>query len=292
MRSKTCIAIPPGATIKEMLEDRNMSQKEFAMRMEMSEKHISKLINGDVILTPQTAIRLEMVLGMEAYFWNSLESQYREDVLKVKYENEMDDDIILARKFPYEEMANNGWVEKVVKEPSEKVIQLRKFFEVVSLRLVNPPLLPKIACRKLSKSEKNYYAMVTWAQKVKLEARSIKVDKINVKKLVSKIPNIREMTNETPEISFPAISKILSECGIALVLLPHFEGSFLQGVTFRDGNKIVIGMSTKENDKDKFWFNFFHEIGHIVLGHINKACVIDLDDEKEADEFAQCTLNL
>ena len=43
VRSRSFIATPPGATIKEQLNDRKMSQKEFAARMDMSEKHISKL---------------------------------------------------------------------------------------------------------------------------------------------------------------------------------------------------------------------------------------------------------
>ena len=64
VRSRSYIATPPGATIKEQLNDRGMSQKEFAARMDMSEKHISKLINGDVQLTPETAVRLEMVLDL------------------------------------------------------------------------------------------------------------------------------------------------------------------------------------------------------------------------------------
>ena len=66
MRSRSFVATPPGATIKEQLIDRGMSQKEFAARMDMSEKHISKLINGEVQLTPETALRLEMVLGVPA----------------------------------------------------------------------------------------------------------------------------------------------------------------------------------------------------------------------------------
>lgn len=78
VRSHSVIALPPGATIKEQLEDRSMTQKEFAARMDMSEKHISRLINGEVKLTPQTAVRLEMVLGIPAQFWNRLEAIYRE----------------------------------------------------------------------------------------------------------------------------------------------------------------------------------------------------------------------
>lgn len=38
VRSRSYIATPPGATIKEQLNDRGMSQKEFAARMDMSEK--------------------------------------------------------------------------------------------------------------------------------------------------------------------------------------------------------------------------------------------------------------
>ena len=41
LESKSYIATPPGATIKEQLENRSMTQKEFAKRMGMSEKHIS-----------------------------------------------------------------------------------------------------------------------------------------------------------------------------------------------------------------------------------------------------------
>ncbi len=40
------VAIPPGETIREQLHSRHMSQKEFAKRMDLSEKHISRLING------------------------------------------------------------------------------------------------------------------------------------------------------------------------------------------------------------------------------------------------------
>lgn len=63
-KSRSYIATPPGATIKEQLSDRGMSQKEFAARMHMPEKHISNLLNGDVQLKPETAVKLEMVLGV------------------------------------------------------------------------------------------------------------------------------------------------------------------------------------------------------------------------------------
>ena len=51
LESKSYIATPPGVTIKEQLDDYGMTQKEFARRMGLSEKHVSQLINGTVRLT-------------------------------------------------------------------------------------------------------------------------------------------------------------------------------------------------------------------------------------------------
>lgn len=46
--------------------------------MDMSEKHISNLINGDLQFTPETAVRLERVLGVHVRFCNNLVAIYRE----------------------------------------------------------------------------------------------------------------------------------------------------------------------------------------------------------------------
>ena len=78
LESKRYIATPPGAAIQELLDERGMTQKEFARRMGISEKHISKLINGEVHLIPEMAEKLELVLGVPASFWNKLEAIYQE----------------------------------------------------------------------------------------------------------------------------------------------------------------------------------------------------------------------
>ena len=84
IRNLTCIAIHPGATIKEQLKDRGMCQKEFASRMGVSEKYIGQLIHGDIRLTPDIADELEMVLGIPAQFWLNLESIYRKKLMNIK----------------------------------------------------------------------------------------------------------------------------------------------------------------------------------------------------------------
>lgn len=289
VRSRSFIATPPGATIREQLSDRGMSQKEFAVRMDMSEKHISKLINGEVQLTPEVAVRLEVVLGIPAKFWNNLEALYREKLVKVKAENAMDADQELSKQLPYSEMSKFGWIPET-RDPKEKVINLRKYFEVVELSLLENRQVTRIACRRLAVTEKSDFALMAWAQQAKILARNIETSPINIKKLINIIPEIRSMTILKPKEFCPKIKSMLSECGIALIFLPHLKGSFLQGASFMDGNKIVVGLTARGKDTDKFWFSLFHELAHIVLGHIGQLDGTTEQDEKDADTWARDTL--
>ena len=289
VRSRSYIATPPGATIREQLKGRGMSQKEFAARMDLSEKHISKLINGEVQLTPEVAVRLETVLGVPAKFWNNLEAIYREKLLKIEAENFMDEDEALAQQFPYSEMAKYGWIQGT-RDPKEKVVYLRQYFGVVRLALLGNEQITKIACRRLAITEKADLALMAWAQEARILAREIQTAPIDIKGLIAVIPQIRKMTVMEPEEFCPKVKKILADCGIALVFLPHLKGSFLQGASFLDGNKIVVGLTARGKDADKFWFSLFHELAHIVLGHIGKINGTTDQDEKDADNWSGNTL--
>ena len=289
IKSRTFIATPPGATIKEQLQDRGLSQKEFALRMGMSEKHISNLINGDVRLTPEVAFRLEMVLGIPAKFWNNLESVYRDKIIKANAENEMDADIELMKKFPYREMERNEWVPHATNSV-ERVINLRQYFGVAQLAMVQDSRITRIACRRLSETEKADFALIAWAQKAKLECRSIQTGPIDLKHLHDIIPEIREMTVKDPSEFCSQLTQMLAECGIALVFLPHIGGSFLHGATFYEGQKIVVGLTVRGRDADRFWFSLFHELAHILKGHINQLEGTSDEDEDEANQFAKNTL--
>ncbi len=283
--NRTYIATPPGATVREQLLNRGMPQKEFAARMDMSEKHISKFINGEVLLTPDMAIRLERVLGLPAHFWMNLESIYREKLCLIEEENAMDEDIALLKDFPYSAMAKYKWV-KATRKPQEKVVALRKFFELVRLTLLSERSIPGIAYRCQATSEKMDYALLAWAQKAKLEARHVKTAPVDLKALQATLPKIRSMTTLLPKDCSVELQELLANSGIALVFLPHIKGTFLHGATFYDKEKIIVGLPICEKDSDKFWFSLFHELGHILLGHINKQETTDAEEE-DANLFAR-----
>ncbi|UNC93506.1 HigA family addiction module antitoxin [Candidatus Contubernalis alkaliaceticus] len=55
------VAIPPGETIKENMKYLGMNQKELAMRLEITPKHLSNIVNGHDPITYDTALKLETV---------------------------------------------------------------------------------------------------------------------------------------------------------------------------------------------------------------------------------------
>lgn len=290
-KSRSVIAIPPGTTIKEQLADRGMKQKEFAVRMGMSEKHISRLINGEVQLTIEMARKLEMVLGVPTQFWCNLESLYREDLAKVNEENTMDEDIEIAKNMPYEEMAKHGWIIDVTKK-TERVVHLRKYFELAELKYLQTTLVPKIACRKLSEKEKDDCALIAWAQKARLEARKIETKPIDIERLKEILPVLRKKLELDPNELHAQVKELLANCGIAIVFLPDMSKFFLHGATFLDGNKIVVGLTMCGKDKNEFGLSLFHELAHIIYGHIEKNNDISEEEEKWADEYAQNIMGL
>jgi addiction module HigA family antidote len=75
-------AVPPGATIRETLEEKGITQGELAKRMCMSRPRVNQIINGKAPLTTWTAFKLECVLDISAAFWQARESSYRKALRK------------------------------------------------------------------------------------------------------------------------------------------------------------------------------------------------------------------
>ena len=60
--SKTYVAAPPGFTIKEMADDRGITETQLALSLEASESFVRDLIEGNTELTQETACKLEITL--------------------------------------------------------------------------------------------------------------------------------------------------------------------------------------------------------------------------------------
>ena len=276
--SKWTIAIPPGYALEEYLEIHNIKHKEFALKLGISAKHLCKLLAGDVILNTDMALKLEKVSGISGNIWMGLEYEYRKELQIVEDENNMDDDLEVLNKFPINEMEELGIIPKSNKK-TDKVHNLRKFFQVVKLTYLFEEKFPIfLGCNERT-TKKTEYKLMVLAQYAKLQAYNIKTEKVNINKInnsLEKILNFKENENFLEELP-----KYLSSLGIAFMLLPRICKT-INGITFNDNKKIVLGV-VYEGDKEMFFYYLFHELGHIVLGHLKEK----KEKNKEADLFAQ-----
>ena len=86
--------IHPGETIAEILEDRDMTQRELAVRTGVTEKHISTVINGQKNISVAFARKLEYALGIETSFWMNLQANYDRELIEFEDVNNMSDEEI------------------------------------------------------------------------------------------------------------------------------------------------------------------------------------------------------
>ena len=70
------IAFHPGQYIGELIEDYNMSQKEFAEKLGLSPRTISKLVNGEESISNDIAQKLEKLTNISMKTWLNLQASY------------------------------------------------------------------------------------------------------------------------------------------------------------------------------------------------------------------------
>lgn len=72
------VVSPPGATLKELIDEWGISQQEVAERLEKSQKDVSLFLAGQLRVAPDWAERLELVTGLSRSFWLRRQEGYDE----------------------------------------------------------------------------------------------------------------------------------------------------------------------------------------------------------------------
>lgn len=70
--------VPPGALLKEALEERGWDEAAFALRVGLTAEGMDRLLDGTAELDEEMANRLEIEFGIDARVWLNLERNYRE----------------------------------------------------------------------------------------------------------------------------------------------------------------------------------------------------------------------
>lgn len=290
-------ATPPGNTLEEVLKDRLMTKAELSDRIGLTPKTISNIISGKAPITPETASKLELVLGVPSTFWNNLELRYREGIEEKRKEEEYEKQLDFIKTVPYSEMAKVGLVPKT-RNSIEKISNLLRFFSCASVEILTQKLndssLLEGAYRGSTVAEVDRIALYGWIRQGEIKAQTIQTKEFDRNIAKKSLVLLRELTNETnPDIFIPEIQKICSNFGVAVVFVPEVKGSRVCGLTrwLTPYPKAIIQLSLRYKTNDHLWFTFFHELSHIILHNKQPFYTFnreyqDSSDEKEANEYA------
>jgi HTH-type transcriptional regulator / antitoxin HigA len=266
---------PPGEVIKEELEARGWSQVELSEIMGRPPRVVSEIVSGKRAITAETAKGLGAAFGTGATFWVNLEGVYR--LSRTAHDDEaVERRARLYAKVPVKEMIKRHWI-----RPSDSVsvleAQVADFLEIGDIR--EEPRYA-LAARKGATESDLSGAQWAWFFRVRQIARSISVPRYSEKALRGSLAKLESLLRDAEEARH--VPRILMECGVRFVIVEKLTNADIDGVCFwLDDQSPVIGMSTRRDKIDNFWFVLRHEIEHVLRKHGQTQEIIDADLERD-----------
>lgn len=282
------LLIHPGETILEIIQDRNISQKELAIRTGFTEKHVSTVINGQKNISAEFAMRLEYALGIPASFWRNLQTNYDLELVEFNEKHNISDEekqIAKEVKETVELLTNQ---EITLNNGVDSVYKLRQLLGVSSLT----SLVPLNTAQYRAQFEKNTSENVMYAFQYLCEkkAESQIVKELDVDKLKNSLDSIKKVMHEDATKHIYLIQEILNECGILFIVEKNVKKAPIKGLTVKTKkDQVMIALTIRGKFIDIFWFTLFHEIAHVIYGDYlknQKHWEKDNIMEKKADEFS------
>lgn len=291
------LIIHPGETIKELLEEKEMTQEELAIRTEYSAKHVSEVISGKKDISSKFANALEYVFGIPTEFWINLQGNYDKEILELKKINNIKEEefnILTELKDIVKYCETSGIIKNGLNRPLT-LLSMRKFLNVNNLMSIPNLPLQQVAFRGSKKIKVNINVLYAWKKICEyLTDKIIITNKFVKDNLIKKYEEIKSTMFLEPNEMVIELKKIFSECGIAFEIVHNFAGAPVQGYIQKRKDKIVLCMTIRQSFSDIFWFTLFHEIGHLLNEDFSNQYIdysfIESEIEKKADLFARNVL--
>ena len=286
--------IHPGETLAEVLENRQMTQRELAIRTGMTEKHISTIIHGQKGISATFAKKLDYALGIEASFWMNLQNNYDRELIEFEELNKITDkelDVLKKLKEVINVWSSFRWLDKT-ESSAMQLLDIRKILGISNLLDIPKISYPAAYRAKRKNANTDPYILFAWQRMCELLTKNVATaEKVDIQKLREKINDIKQVMFMPAAQIQKTLSEIFSECGIAFRIVPNFAGAPVQGfIKESEYGTLILCMTLRQKFADIFWFTLFHEVAHILNGD-TKHMFIDFDSvsgeiEARADRIA------
>lgn len=284
----------PGQLVEALLKNNGWTMRVLAVVLGCDETLINRIVNGKRPVDAQMALGLGEVLGVEP-----------ERLLELQKSYELAQARIVARPdparatrahlfggLPISDMIKRGWIDADdVRNVPKVESALTRFFGVAALDQIE--ILPH-AAKKTDVAGDATPSQLAWLYRVRQIASDALVAQYSEDAVAATIPKLRRLLGNPDEARH--VPRLLMECGVRYVIVETIGDAKIDGVCFwLDKDRPVIGMSTRYDRMDNFWFVLRHELEHLLRRHGYRAdqpslVMLDADDDflrEDIDEQEQ-----
>ena len=226
--------IHPGETLREILEERNMSQQELAIRTGVSPKHISTVLNEEKNISVSFAKKLEYALNIDAEFWIGLQALYDRELFEFDELHSISKEeisVFKSMKEIFNYIVEMNFISDV-KQIEQNILELRKYLNVSNLVSI-PSLVSSGAFRAQTRVNYDPYILFAWQRICESLSEKIDTQDLSLSDQISKLteicPKIKELSLQPQEMFISKLQEYFSSCGITFVIVPSFKGAPVQG---------------------------------------------------------------
>lgn len=273
--------IAPGEVIKEYLDARGYTQKEVSSRIGVSERHLSKMLNGKTRLTEEMALKLEKLMpDVPASFWLNYETKYQEYLARAKEEHELEklDLKGIAKQFHFKEALGMG------KRPLvEQAICMLKLLGVSSFDRFRYSVPCNIEFMQDNGEEEAIIVWLKLCQEEIDEQNNVEsISPYSVEALRKVLPILKDVsTNTDIRSSLKSCRKLLNSVGVFLVYREPIGNAKVRGALLEHDGHPAIFISGRFRTHSDTWFTIGHEIGHLLDDFDPKRVNISLEEDSE-----------
>lgn len=287
------ILVPTGNIIKEYLDEYGISQKELAVRTNMSEKHVSNVLNANCRLTEEFALKLEKILvKIPASYWLNYEAKYRENLAREEEIVRINDWDLnkLSKQFRFKEVFQG--LKLSLAEQALEMLKLLKISDFNNFDKVYGDISVEFM---EDKGEREAIAIWLNLCEAEIEIQNKDISEIvyNEMDLEKNLPKFKTLSsNSVTESSINSCRKLCNKLGIYLVFCEPITNSKVRGALTTYKKHPVIYLSGRFKSHSHIWFAFMHEIGHLLLHYNKNDTLITIEEsidarEEEANKFAR-----
>lgn len=246
----------PGEFIAEELEARGWLQRDLAYILGVPEQAVNMILSGKRGISPEMAKAMGDAFDVSPVFFSNLQNAYEMSRARAP-------DPGVARRalfqsvYPVREMIKRGWLEDTDVPLLEA--QLMRFFRRNDLTAI-----PHFAhAAKKTDYSADSPAQIAWLFRVRQICSEMVVGPYSERRLREALDEMPRLMIDPEEVRH--VPRLLSECGVRFTIVETFPKAKIDGVCFwEDDHTPVVGMSTRFDRIDNFWFVLRHELEHVL----------------------------